>query len=97
MTQSVRRPAFIFLCAFPFVAGAFASVRALRTPELSRILGVVLFTTVVIATWLAGPRKVDLKETLPTTSEAKGPRKRRGPFACSEFSLRFHPGIIAHI
>ncbi|MGA8088562.1 MAG: hypothetical protein WCA10_14735 [Terracidiphilus sp.] len=62
MTQSVRRTAFIFLCAFPFVAGAFASARPLRTAGFSRSLGVVLFAAVVIATWLAGPRKVDLKE-----------------------------------
>ncbi len=41
---------------------AFGSARPLRTAGLSQILGVVLFTAVVIAAWLAAPGKVDLQE-----------------------------------
>jgi hypothetical protein len=62
MSQSVRRIAYVFLCSLPFVAIVFASVRPLRTAGLSQILGVVLFAAIVVAVWLAGPRKVDLKE-----------------------------------
>lgn len=62
MSQSVRRTGFIFLCALPFVAFAFGSARSLRTAGWSHIVGIVLFTAVVIAVWLASPRKVDLKE-----------------------------------
>ncbi len=62
MSQIVRRTGFIFLCALPFVAFAFGSARPLRTAGLSQILGAVLFTAVVISVWLAGPRKVDLKQ-----------------------------------
>lgn len=62
MSQGIRRTAYIFLCVFPFVAGALASARPLRIPGLFQILGVVLFAAVVIAAWLAGPRKADLKD-----------------------------------
>lgn len=62
MSQSVRRTAYIFLCALPFVAGPCASARPLRISGLFQILGIVLFTAFVTAAWLAGPRKVDLKE-----------------------------------
>jgi len=62
MSPSVRRVAYVFLCALPFVSIVFASARPLRTAGLSQILGVVLFAAIVIAVWIAGPRKVDLRE-----------------------------------
>ena len=62
MSQSIRRIAYVFLCALPFVAVALASARPLRTAGLSQIVGVVLFVAIVVAAWLAGPRKVDLRE-----------------------------------
>ena len=62
MSQSVRRSAYIFLCAFPFVAVGFVSVRHLRIAGVFQTLGVLLFTAVAIAALLSGPRKVDLKE-----------------------------------
>jgi len=60
MSQSIRRIAYIFLCALPFVAIALASAHPLRTAGLSQILGVVVFAAIVLAVWLAGPRRVDL-------------------------------------
>src|SRR5262245_26084920 len=62
------RIGYVFLCALPFVAVGFASARPLRTAGWSWILGVGLFAAVVIAAWLAGPRKVDLR--------GEGPAKR---------------------
>jgi hypothetical protein len=62
MNQSVPRAGFIFLCALPFLDLGFGSARPLRTGGLSHILGAVLFMAVVVAAWLARPRKVDLKE-----------------------------------
>ena len=61
MSQSVRRSAYIFLCAFLFIAVVFVSVRPLRIAGVFQALGVFLFTAVAIAAWLSGPRKVDLK------------------------------------
>ncbi|WP_109488954.1 hypothetical protein [Occallatibacter savannae] len=61
MSQSVRRSAYIFLCAFPFVGVGFVSVRPLRIAGIFQTLGVFLFIAVAIAAWLSGPRKVDLK------------------------------------
>ncbi|MFO0837425.1 MAG: hypothetical protein U1D55_02790 [Phycisphaerae bacterium] len=62
MSRSVRRICYVFLCALPFVAGVFASARPLRAAGLSRILGVVLFTAILVTAWVAGPRRVDLRE-----------------------------------
>ncbi len=62
MTQGVRRIAFLFLCALPFIAFAFGSARPLREAGFSRLIGVLLFGAVVIAVWLAGPTKAELRE-----------------------------------
>lgn len=55
MNESVRRVGYIFLRALPFIALAFGSARPLRTAGWSQIIGVVLFTAVMVAAWLARP------------------------------------------
>src|SRR5436190_5217405 len=62
MSESVRRVGYVFLCALPFIALAFGSARPLRTAGWSQVLGVVLFTAVRVAAWLARPRTVDLEK-----------------------------------
>jgi hypothetical protein len=81
MIQSVRRIAYVFLCALPFVALLFVSARPLRTAGLSQFLGVVLFAAIVVAAWLAGPRKVDLRE------EGRGKQALAGLFLIAPWAI----------
>ena len=62
MNRNVRRAGFIFLCALPFLALAIGSARPIRTAGFSRVVGIVLFTAVVVAAWAAWPRGMELKE-----------------------------------
>ena len=65
MNQGVRRIGYIFLCALPFVALVVAGARPLRSTTGHQLLGVVLFTAVVIAAWVGGVRGINLKEAGP--------------------------------
>ena len=72
MNQSVRRTGFVFLCALPFIDLAVGSARPLRSAGLSSVLGVILFTAVIVSAWLAGPGRVELKEAGRSTQTLAG-------------------------
>lgn len=62
MNQSVRRIAYVLLCAFPFIASGAAAARPLRIQGVHHAIGGVLFTAVALAAWVVGPRVIRLKE-----------------------------------
>ncbi len=65
MNQRVRRISNLFLCAFPFLDLVIASARPLRTVGVYQVIGVILFTAVVIAAGVVGARVIGLKEAGP--------------------------------
>jgi len=56
MGYRFRRISYVFLCAFPVVALAFGSVRALRVTGVYQTIGAVLFVLISIAAWVVGAR-----------------------------------------
>ncbi|MBI4718361.1 MAG: hypothetical protein HY763_11190 [Planctomycetes bacterium] len=57
MNQSTRRKSYVFLCAFPFLAGALMA-RPLRVPHLYQSIGAVHFTIACLAAWKLGARSI---------------------------------------
>ena len=58
------RFSYIFLCLGPFLAIAFAAIRALRIPGVYELIGGVNFAMFAIATWILARRgtKTELPE-----------------------------------
>ena len=53
-----RRVSYVFLCAVPVLAIAFAAPRALRTPVLYESIGAALFAAILLAAWTLGARAI---------------------------------------
>ena len=63
MNQGIRRIGYLFLCALPFLDLVVGGARPLRTSGVYPVIGVVLFTAVVIAAWVVGARVISVKDT----------------------------------
>ena len=76
-----RRVSYVFLCAVPILAIAFAAPRALRVPVLYRSIGAVVFAAILLAAWILGAR------VMRTGSDEKRLLVLAGGFLLAPFAL----------
>jgi hypothetical protein len=58
MNPALRRAAFVFLCAFPFITLALVNARNLRVDGVYQTIGGALFAAIVVAAWILGARMI---------------------------------------